>query len=142
MNIDIGVDWAPLEQAITRMPEHLRVRVLYACKVTADAVVREMHARLSRQLSSEATGKTVAGIHVVKAYDGNGYVILSDRGDEQIANLPLWLEKGTRPGKRRNRARTRPRPFFYASIALEAGAHERRLIDAMREAATDAGLGE
>jgi len=139
-SITVDMDLTALEQAITAMPVALRVRVNAACKTTAESAVREMKARLARQLSGQSSGQTVAGITSQPAYDGNGYVILSDNA--RMPNLPLWLEKGTRAGKRKNFARTAPRPFFYASLVLEQGGHERRLLDAMRDAATDSGLGE
>lgn len=136
----VTVDALALDEAITRMPEVLAALVLEACKETAEAVVREAQGRLRRQLGPNATGETAAGIHAVKSFDGNGYVILADNA--RMPNLPLWLEKGTRPGKRRNFARTAPRPFFYTSIELEYSAHERRLQDAMIEAAAEMGMGE
>lgn len=137
--ITMTLDTTALEQAITAMPAVLQTHVLTACRETAERVVREAKARLQRQLGPFATGETVANISVIPAYDGNGYVVLSD--NPRMPNLPLWLEKGTRAGKRRNMATIRARPFFYASLALEAGGHERRILDAMQESAEAVGLG-
>lgn len=136
----LELDATALSQAITAMPAALQKRVLEACKTTADRIVRDGQARLRRQLSSSATGQTVAGIHAQLAYDGNGYVVISD--NPRMLNLPLWLEKGTKPGQRRNFARTAPRPYYYTSIEAEAGAHERRIVDAMEQSASDVGLGQ
>lgn len=139
MTLEIDLDLTPLQQAISAMPEALRERVMDASKTTAENIVREAKGRLQRQLGPDATSATVAGITSQPAFDGNGYVVLADR--DSFPNLPLWIEKGTKPGKRRNFARTRPRPFYYASIELEAGSHERRVIQAMQEAAQVVGLG-
>lgn len=140
MRIEFDLDIVPAVQALDRLPDAVQARVNEASQVTAEAIVRDAKARLARQLSSNATGETVAGIHAVKAYDGNGYVILAD--NDRMPNLPLWLEKGTRPGKRRNFARTPAFPFFYISIESEVGGHERRIHDAMQQAAVVTGLGD
>ncbi len=116
-------DASKLLADISALPERLRVRFMAASKVTAERLEREMQARLRRQLGPGATGRSVESISHREAYDHNGYVVLTDRNP--FANLPLWLEKGTKPGKRKNRARTQPRPFWWASIELEAPGHER-----------------
>lgn len=136
----IDVDTSAAADAFRQLPEAVRRHTLEACRHTALSIVREAKARLSRQLGPNATGKTVAGIDATPARNGDGYLLLVDR--EPLANLPLWLEKGTAPGKRRNFARTPARPYFYSSIALEVGRHERRMDDALREAAADTGLGD
>jgi len=135
----IDVDTTPVEAALTALPTTLHALTMDACRVTAEAIVNEAKSRLARQISSMSRGDAVAGISTRVSFDGDGYVVLSD--DDRQPNLPLWLEKGTKPGKRHNYARTDPRPFFYASIELEASAHERRIEDAMQQAADDSGLG-
>lgn len=135
MNITIDMDSTALLRDIAALPERMRVRFMRASQTTAQALEREMKARLQRQLSPSATGATVASITHRVAYDGNGYVVLTERNP--YPNLPLWLEKGTSPGKRRNFARTQRRPFFYASIELEAPGHERRIRDAWNDLASE-----
>lgn len=135
MNISIDMDASGLLRDIAALPERMRVRFMRASQQTAQALEREMKARLQRQLSPAATGATVASIEHREAYDGNGYVVLTERNP--YPNLPLWLEKGTQPGKRRNFARTKARPFFYASIELEAPGHERRIINAWNSLASE-----
>ncbi|HUU84190.1 MAG TPA: hypothetical protein VM243_11870 [Phycisphaerae bacterium] len=163
------LDTSLLNQAITAMPEALRIRVQEACRVSASHIVREMKNRLSRQLSPTATGVTVAGILTEPSYTGEGWIVRTTDvlGEAEVArrqapdpgmrpskwlrrsqtqywkeaHVGLYLEKGTAPGKRRNRARTARRPFFYASLELEAPAHERRLLTAMVAAAGSVGLG-
>jgi hypothetical protein len=133
----IDVDAAALLQDITRLPDRMRVRFLRESRTTAERLEREMQSRLQRQLSPSATGQTVQSITHRLAHDGNGYVVLTERNP--FPNLPLWLEKGTQPGKRKNFARTQRRPFFYASIELEAPGHERRIADAWNDLSMELG---
>jgi hypothetical protein len=121
------VDVAALSRDIAALSAKMRQRFMEPSRVTAERLEREMKARLQRQLSAAATGQSVDSISHQVAYDGNGYVVFTDR--DPYPNLPLWLEKGTKPGKRKNFASTKARPFFYASIALEAPGHERRIRD-------------
>lgn len=133
------LDIQPVVTAFGRLVEETHRLTQDACRETAQAIAREARQRLARQLGPNATGKTVAGIVAEPAYDGNGYVVMADR--DPFPNLPLWLEKGTKPGKRRNYARVAPRPFFYSSIEVEAGAHERRILTALNDAGDASGLG-
>lgn len=135
VNFSVQADNSALLRDINALPERMRARFMRASQQTAQALEREMKARLQRQLSPAATGTTVASITHRVAHDGNGYVVLTER--QQFPNLPLWLEKGTQPGKRRNFARTQRRPFFYASVELEAPGHERRIKDAWNDLAAE-----
>lgn len=135
VNISMDMDASGLLRDLAILPERMRARFMQASRETAEALEREMKARLQRQLSPSSTGTTVASITHRIAHDGNGYVVLTER--QQFPNLPLWLEKGTQPGKRRNFARTQRRPFFYASVELEAPGHERRIISAWNELASE-----
>lgn len=98
-----------------------------AAKVTADNVKREAIARHKRQLLGPSTGQTAAGITVQEDYNREGYVVLSSR--QQMYNLPLWLEFGTKY--------MRPRPYFFSSARLEEGAYDRRMRDAIQAAADE-----
>lgn len=147
--LTIDADLSTLERAFASLPTVLQARVNEACQATAEAVVVEAKARLARQVkgTSVATKQradlgqnlTVEGIHAQPAYNGNGWVVLSDR--EPFGNVPLWLERGTRVGERHNSARTPPESYFYPSIQLEAGSHEARIEEAMQHAAAQTGLG-
>lgn len=159
MNVSVQADPSALLRDINALPERMRVRFMRESKQTAVVLEGAMKARLQRQLSSNATGQTVAGIYHKVAYDGNGYVVLtsdarSDAGQVtrgrsgfgkariapsyfQEKHVALWLEKGTRPGRRLNYARTQRRPFFYASVELEAPGHERRIKDAWNDLAAE-----
>lgn len=138
--LTIEFDDGAVRKAFRALDAALARRALNACRVTAEAAAREARARLRRQLSSASTGTTAAGIRTVPTKDGTGYVLEVAR--QQYPNLPLWLEKGTDAGKRQNAARTAPRPFFYVALEMEANNHERRILDAMRDAGNDAGLGD
>lgn len=148
--LQIDVDDTPVVRALTVLADVLQRHVNEASERTARAVATEAEARLQRALKGtsrptatrpdKGDALTLAGITAKPAYDGNGWVVLSDR--EPFPNVPLWLEKGTRVGQRRNFARTDPEPFFYVSIELEMGAHEQRLLQAMKDAADETGLGD
>ncbi len=124
--------------ALAVVADALSVRLDAVCHATADSAAREMRARLGRQLGPNASGQTVAGIEVVRAYDGNGWVVLSDNA--RMPNLPLWIEKGTHAGKPGSHA-SAARPYFYQSIQLVSGPHEQRIHDAMTDGLAEQGLG-
>lgn len=167
MTFTVEWDTEAFEKALAGMPAALDARLLSACRETGLALQREMRARLRRQLSANASGETVGGIIAELSFDKHAYIVRTsdvkseaEREGERIAfeqklirdprrlaatfrkekHVGLYLEKGTKPGKRSNRARTAPRPFFYASVALEAPAHERRVIVAVYGAAAVVGL--
>ena len=166
MNIRADWDTQAFEKAIDEMPTRLGARLLTACRETALELQREMKGRLARQLSPDATGATVAGILAELSYDKHAYVVrtedaLSEQERvgrrihwethagvdarrmnatfRQVPHVGLYLEKGTKPGKRKNFARTAPRPFFYASVAVEAPSYERRVTAAIDDTAHDYG---
>jgi hypothetical protein len=108
-----------------------------ASKETAVAIAREAKARLHRQLGPNATGATEAHIAARPAFDANGYIVISER--EPFPNVPLWLEKGTKKGASSHA--NYARPFFYVSAEIEAGAHYRRIGEALQQAIDAKGLG-
>jgi hypothetical protein len=146
-SITFALDTTPVEQAAAALTPALQQALNAACEATAEAVVKEAKARLGRQLKGTSVATkdrpdlgahlTLEGIHAQPAYDGNGWVVLSDR--EPFPNVVLWLEKGTH-GSRRHTA-TAAESYFYPALALEAGNHARRIEDAMQAAAAETGLG-
>lgn len=148
-DLTIDVDASAVDAALAALPAALEARTNAACQQTAVAIVREAQSRLGRQLKGTSVATkdrpdlgqhlTLSGIHAQPAYDGHGWVVLSDR--EPFPNVPLWLEKGTRAGQRANVARTAPEKYFYPAITLELGSFEQRLLTAMADAASDVGLG-
>lgn len=131
MNFSTTMDATGLLRDIAALPERMRARFMRESQDTAQMLERNMRARLQRQLSPDATGTSVQAIQHRVAHDGNGYVVLTER--QQYPNLMLWLEKGTKPGRRRNFARTQPRPYFYVEVELAAPSHERRIIGAWND---------
>jgi len=141
-DLTIEMDAAEVIAALSRLGDAAQPYINRAAEETSRAIVTEARARLSRQLSPEATGRTVQSITSRPAYDRNGFVVVAER--EPMPNLPLWLEKGTKKGNRKGHGggNMAPRPFFYSSALLEEGAHQRRVEDAVREALIDQGLGD
>ncbi len=132
------VDDTGVERALLGLADVAQPFVNAASKETAEAIATEMRARLARALGPNATGQTVAAIHVRPAYDSNGWIIIVER--DPMPNLPFWIEKGTKAGEPRSHTAA-ARPFFYPSIALEINAHQRRLEAALQQAANVSGLG-
>lgn len=128
---------AAIKTVLDGLGESVQPFINAASKETADAIVREAKARLHRQLGPNATGQTEANIAARPAYDKNGYIVISER--EPFPNVPLWLEKGTKKGKGTHA--NYARPYFYVSAEIEAGAHYRRIGEAIRHAIDAKGLG-
>jgi len=137
----VEVDADALLAAIARLGPRAEAAVDEAALETSEAIVREAKSRLQRQLGSQSTGLTLAGIQIERA-DLGGFLVGSSR--EPFPNLPLWIEKGTKYGVRNGNAggNMRPRPYFYASAELEEGPHHRRVSDALQNAIDDEGLGQ
>jgi hypothetical protein len=126
--------------ALSQLGDEAQLYVNVASEESALAIVAEARARLARQLGPDATGQSVESIQCRPAYDGNGFVVLTERNP--YPELPLWLEKGTKPGQRPNRARTHARPFFYISAELEQVPHLRRVQQGLSACLIEKGLGE
>lgn len=134
----IAVDTSALVAALTALGDFAQPYVNEASHVSAESIVREGRSRLAGKLSGQSTGQTVAGIQARQAFDGNGWVVLSD--NDRMPNLPLWLEKGTR----RHKAGGHSQPalaYFYSAVQLEEGPHLRRIEHALTEAIEAKGLG-
>lgn len=124
--ITTTVDTTALTAGLAQLSVDMRLQTKAASEQTAAAVVREARGRVARR-----TGATAEGIHYEESRDGTGYVVLAVR--RATPNLPFWLEFGTRY--------MTARPFLYASAALEAGGHERRIGDAVTGAIATNGFG-
>lgn len=135
----IDVEEAAVIAALEGFGDFAQPYVNQASRQSAESIEREAVSRLRRQLGAFSTGATEAGISSRPADDDNGYIVVSER--DPFANLPLWIEKGTKKGKPGSHSEP-ARPFFYVSAELEKGAHFRRLEDALQAAADDRGLGE
>jgi hypothetical protein len=125
MNPKLIVTYTP-PPAFSSLLEEVRTRTKAAAAESADHTVREAQARVAVR-----TGGTLRGIHKEETHDGAGYVVLVTR--DPLRNLPYWLEYGT--------VHMTPKPFLWAAVALEAGPHEARMADAVRDGLTAAGYG-
>ncbi len=134
----IEVDTSALVAELTSLGDFAQPYVNEASGESAHSIVREAKARLSRKLSGTSTGQTEAGIQDRPAYDGNGWVVISD--NDRMPNLPLWLERGTKKGKAGSHAQP-ALAYFYSAVQLEEGPHLRRIENALTEAIEAKGLG-
>lgn len=143
------IDTSAVSAAFSRLGDTALKYTKPASKISADSMQREMQSRVAR-----ATGKTADNILVTELDDG--YVVAT--ADVRLDRTPipgtaalrseyypekhvgLWLEKGTSLGAPHSHAAA-ARPWFFPSIALEEGPHERRIKDAVEQAITDEGLG-
>lgn len=136
--VTFEMDTTEVIAALTALGDVAQPFINAAAQATADAIVREAKSRLQRQLGPNATGATVEGITSRPAYNNDGFIVIAER--EPFPNLPFWLEKGTKKGKPRSHT-SAAKPFFYASVLLEEGAHYARIVDAVQQAIDAQGLG-
>lgn len=112
---------------------------------TATAVQREARARVARR-----TGQTADDIVLYEDYTGHGYIVQttdvraygskatpgSKRKLSAHLNVPhvgLYLEGGT--------VHMSARPFFWPSVALQQGAFDRNVRQAVQDTIDEVGLG-
>ncbi len=83
-----------LKRSIDRFPD----AVTQAFKATAKASADRMatHAAAILRSKTHGTGKTAAAIRVLDESQDKQYVVNSPGDPDRPANLPLWLEFGTR----------------------------------------------
>jgi hypothetical protein len=115
------------DAGLVQLHADMAARTKAASYVSAQAVVREARGRVARR-----TRATAEGIHAEESRDGTGYVVLAIRAER--ANVPFWLEFGTRY--------MTARPFLYASAIVEQPGHERRIADAVQQSIDVTGFGE
>ena len=134
----VEVDTSALIAELNTLGDFAQPYVNEASHQSADSIVREASSRLAGKLSGNSTGETLAGIQDRPAYDGNGWVVISDNA--RMPNLPLWLELGTK----RHKAGGHSQPalaYFYSAVQLEEGPHLRRIEQAVTDAIEAKGLG-
>lgn len=137
--IQVALETDAVVAAMLELGDFAQPFVNEAARESAESIEHEAEARLQRQLGPNATGLTLAGIESRPAFDGNGYVVVSE--NDRMPNLPIWIDDGTKKGK--PGSSTQPaRPYFWVSVHLEEGAHHRRIGDAIQDAIDAKGLGE
>ena len=129
MTVTTEIEHDSITPALAKLGDAANAVLSDLARETAHTLQREMQGRLRRQTSG--TGKTADAITVEKSDDGFYRVNSGNMGD-RAANLPIWLEFGTK--------RMTPRPYFYGAIALEQGTYLRRVEDALQQALD--GLGD
>lgn len=139
--LKIDVETTGLIAALDSLGPSIQAYTKAAARVTADRIVASARARVPRGKS----GRTAAGITAQASYDGTGYVVMpfndaferaliASGNDQQPANLPVWLEFGTK--------KMTARPFFFAAARAEENAHDRRMRAAIQDAIDAKGLGD
>ena len=122
-SVTVVVEQDTLTPALARLGAEAD-RVLKAiAKETAERIKDDAQGRLRRQTSG--TGRTADAITVEEGADGYYKVTSGNMGDRP-ANLPIWLESGTK--------HMTAKPYFYGAVQLEAGTYLRRVEQAMQDA--------
>lgn len=120
-------DLAALRAGIDHLPDVVTAALKAEAKATAERVA----ARAAEILRSKThgTGKTAASIRVLDESDEKQFVVNCPGDPDRPANLPLWLERGTRYMSAR---------AFMRPAADEASARYQTTMAAIAErAATD-----
>lgn len=123
MQVTTEIEHDSITPALARLGDAANAVLSDLARETAHALQREMQGRLRRQTSG--TGKTADAITVEKSDDGF-YRVTSGEMGSRPANLPIWLEFGTK--------HMTPRPYFYGAIALEQGTYLRRVEQQLQNA--------
>lgn len=127
--LTIDVDATALVAALDRLGAVAERYVKAAAEVTAQRIAEGARGRVRR-----ATGQTAAAITVSEAPGPlGGYRVFVGSMQGRAANLPQWLEFGTR--------KLSAQPFMFNSARLEEGAHERRIRQAIERAIAEQGFG-
>jgi len=119
-----------ITQAFDRLGDAAHAVLSELAMETANSLKAEMQGRLRRQTAG--TGRTADAITVERTPDGYARVSSGDMGS-RAANLPIWLEFGTK--------HMTARPYFYGAIALEHGTYLRRVERALQDAIDGLGGG-
>lgn len=124
-HLTIDVDTSSLLAALDRLGVVAEKHIREAALETAGRVASEARARVAR-----ATGVTAGAITIDEEKTRPGFRVFV-APTQRAANLPIWLEFGTK--------RMTARPFLFSSARLEEGAHERRVAAALQDAIDEVG---
>ena len=111
----------------------LEATVIERLKLTARASADRIAAEAANILRSKThgTGRTAASIRVLDESGDKQFVVNCPGNPDQPANLPLWLERGTR--------HMSARPFMRPAADAESDRYRRNML-AAAEAATSESL--
>lgn len=130
----------PEAQSLLAALERVGPRAESLCRAAAHETARRIQSGIRARAQWGATGQTREAITVEEAPGPlGGYRVFVGRtndaeGLSRPANLPLWLEFGTKkwaghPG------------FFFGPARLEEGPHLRRIAEALQAVFDELGLG-
>lgn len=131
-DMTISADATEILAAFERFPHEVEAATRDAAEITARNIVAEAQRRVAR-----ATGQTAREITMHPTSDGKGWYVTTD--NTRMPNLVLWLEFGTKKGKRGSHA-SEARPYFFVAAQLEGSSHERRMLDAINDVISEIGL--
>lgn len=126
--VTVTIEHDTITTAFARLGDVAHSALAAVARDTATRLKEDMQSRLRRQ--THGTGKTADAIAAFRTDDGFYRVTSGDMG-LRPANLPIWLEFGTKY--------MTPKPYFYGAIQLEQGAYLRRVEAALEDAIS--GLG-
>lgn len=121
-DVTVTVEHDSLTAAFDRLGAQAQAVLLAIAKETADELKAEVQARLRRQTAG--TGRTANAITVEK--QDTGYRVHSGDMGDRAANLPIWLEFGTK--------HMTPKASWEAARLLLSGTYIRRVEDGMQRA--------
>lgn len=122
MSVEVTFDHDSLTAAFDRLGQEADAVLMEIARETADELKAEVQARLRRQTAG--TGRTANAITVERQQ--TGYKVTSGDQNPRPANLPIWLEFGTK--------HMTPRPAWEAARLLLAGTYERRVANGLQRA--------
>jgi hypothetical protein len=83
-----------LEQAIERFPSEVTAALKTTARASADRIAS--HAKSILRSKTHGTGRTADAIRVLDESKDKQFVVNSPGDPSKPANLPIWLEYGTR----------------------------------------------
>lgn len=122
-DVTVTIEQDSATQAFERLGPAAAAALKGLAKETAYSLQAGVRSRLQRQIPG-GTGRTVGAITVEE--QATGYRVTSGDQGPRPANLPIWLEYGTK--------HMSPRPAWDAEIRLHAGPYNRRVEDVLQRA--------
>lgn len=121
-DVTVTVEHDSLTVAFDRLGAEAQAVLMAIARETADELKAEVQARIRRQTAG--TGRTANAITVER--QETGYRVTSGEQNPRPANLPIWLEFGTK--------HMTPRPAWEAARRLLSGTYVRRVESGLQRA--------
>ena len=116
-----------LTAQIGRLDAVVTARLKQTAKASADRIAA--HAAAILRSTTHGTGRTANSIRVLDESSDKQYLVQCPGDSEQPANLPMWLERGTRYMS--------ARPFMRPAADAEEARYRREMIAAAEGAIVD-----